>query len=366
MAAAGFSVQDMITMVSTGVATAMERKKRKKEGVDDLDEEEPLVPVVLAGVDGVEDDGCTKLCWPARKLPPYTGTLETFWRAQPQVIRPLRESYDTSYLRMDTVNATTTLRDHDRGAKRTIKQYAKDNIRVTKTKAIITSSGFESHDVGLANNFAECTGVYQLISALWQYTTNLFVIRRDDFSGLLMLRVLHDIKFFLPFLNSIPLTKALKDAKQVEIVQHFIDTSLAENSTRGRAGRPPLVYEESLRMARSSAGLIFSGTGTSLGLDVGLDAFGLDPYSCHGGVGATGAKAPPAATGHALQLPQQLQQQQQSAQLSKRQRQLAGAALRQQQQQQAQAAGASGAGTMARDMLCRDWNNGNCRRPTCK
>lgn len=88
-------MQDMITFISSGVATAMKnsgaeagQRKRKKDGVDDLDEEEPLLAVVLAGVDGVEDDGCTKLCWPARQLPPFTGTLEVFWRAQPMVVRP--------------------------------------------------------------------------------------------------------------------------------------------------------------------------------------------------------------------------------------------------------------------------------------
>merc|ERR1719178_400765 len=89
-------------------------KKRRKEGVDDTDSEEPLVAVQLSGMDGMEVDGCTKICWPARLLAPYTGSLEAFWKAQPRVVHPLRESYASSFLRMDGVNATTTLRDHDR------------------------------------------------------------------------------------------------------------------------------------------------------------------------------------------------------------------------------------------------------------
>ena len=358
-------------------------KKRRKEGVDDTDSEEPLVAVQLSGMDGMEDDGCTKICWPARLLAPYTGSLEAFWKAQPRVVRPLRESYASSFLRMDGVNATTTLRDHDRGARRTIKLYAKDNIRVTKTKAIITSSGYESHDVGLANNFAECTGVYQLISALWQYTTNLFLIRRDDFSGLLMLRVLHDIKFFIPVLSSAGfLSKAQRDAKQVEIVRHFIDESLEENSTRGRLGLPPMVYEESLKKARSAAGLIFSGSGTSLGLDVGLDAAGLDPYSCKSSSTSASASAllpQGPQLSQMLQLPPPpppAQPRPQSQRPSRTQRRVAAAV----QRHVSAAAVAGGAATGAaatsvapaggvavpRDNLCRDWNLGRCLRPTCK
>ena len=355
-----------MTPSSSAVETT---RKRKKEGVDDTDEEEPLLAVTLSGVDGLEDDGCTRICWQARLLPPYTGSLEAYWSAQPRVVHPLRESYCSSYLRMDEVNSTTTLRDHDRGAKRTIKLYSKDNIRVTKTKAIITSTGYESHDIGLANSFAECTGVYQLISALWQYTTNLFIIRRDDFSGLLMLRVLHDIKFFIPILSSVGfLNKSQKDAKQMEIVRHFIDASFEENSTRGRSGKPPMVYEESLKKARSAAGLIFSGSGTSLGLDVGLDAAGLDPYSCKG----TSAAAPWTGTmSHQLGLPPPPppppQPQSQPQRPSRNQRRVAAAVQRQTAGPGMAPSTTAPAGTgAATNQLCRDWNLGRCTRPTCK
>lgn len=329
------------------------KKKRKRQGVDDLDEEEEVVAVRLTGVDGAEDDGVTKICWEARSLPPYTGDLTEFWKRQPMVVRPLRESYDASHLRMDPVNSTTTLRDHDRGAKRTIKQYAKANIRVSKTRAIITSSGQDTCDVGLANNFAECTGVYSLISALWQYTTNLFMIRRDDYSGMVLLRVLHDIKFFQPLLLTKTLTKAQRDAGQVQMCRHFIDEALEQNSLRGRQGRPPLEYEALLKLARSSTGVLYSGSGIGLGWDVGTDAVGLDPYSCAGS-----SSSPPAAAAGTTAAAGE-------GGGSRRRQQQAGllAAARSAAPAPAAALAASaraGVGT------CRDWNKGRCTRPTCK
>lgn len=261
------------------------KKKRRLDGVDDNDEEEDLIPVTFAHIEG-EDDGQVKICWALRdgKLASFNGNQEEFWRRQPKVLHPIRESYPESHLRLDPVNPRVTLRDHDRGAKRTIKQYAKVNFRVVKSRATITPVGLDSHDVGLAREYEECTGAYQLVSALWQYAINLFLIRREDYSGLLLLKVLHDVKFFQPVLLSKVVGKKQRDAKQVEVMQHFIDEAMERNSMLGKQAKPPLSYEELLRIARASANLIYAGTG--VGLDWGVDTgtCGIDPYSLAEGV----------------------------------------------------------------------------------
>ena len=132
--AGSWSQQDMVDMVikSMTVAQGMGESKKRKVGVDDHDEEEELVKIRFENLT-IEDDGETCISWEARSLRPYTGPLEKFWAMQPRVVRPLRESFDTTFLRMDPVNGSVTMRDHDRGALRTIKQYAKVNVRVTKT-----------------------------------------------------------------------------------------------------------------------------------------------------------------------------------------------------------------------------------------
>ena len=255
--------------------------KRKKKGdyVDDNDEEEDLLAVCFSHIEGV-DDGHSQICWDLRnRLPPFNGNQEQFWARQPRVRHPLRESYNDSHLRLDPVNPLVTLRDHDRGAKRTIKQYAKSNFRVVKSTASITSKGLESHDVGLAKDYVECTGVYELVSALWQYAINLFLVRRDDYSGLVLLKVLHDVKFFQPVLMSKVLGKKQRDEKQVEVMKHFIDTAFERNSMLGKQGKPPLSYEELLRIARGAANLIYAGTGVGLDWGVDIGTCALDPYS---------------------------------------------------------------------------------------
>lgn len=256
------------------------KRRKKKDCVDDNDEEEELEPVSFIDVKG-EDDGQARICWDLRngKLLPYNGGQKEFWERQPRVSHPIRESYLDSHLRLDPVNPQVTLRDHDRGAKRTIKQYAKVNFQVVKSSATIRSVGLESHDVGLAKDYEECTGAYQLVSALWQYAINLFLVRRDDYSGLVMLKVLHDVKFFQPVLMSKVVGKKQRDSKQVEVIRHFIDMSMERNSMMGKQGKPPLPYEELLKIARGAANLIYAGTG--VGLDWGVDTgtCSIDPYT---------------------------------------------------------------------------------------
>ena len=68
------------------------KKKRRLDGVDDNDEEEDLIPVTFAHIEG-EDDGQVKICWALRdgKLASFNGNQEEFWRRQPKVLHPIRD-----------------------------------------------------------------------------------------------------------------------------------------------------------------------------------------------------------------------------------------------------------------------------------
>ena len=254
-------------------------RKKKKVGLDDMVEEEEVVPVVFEGLHGM-DNAVDEVCWDIRtKLRPFMGDWDTFWEKQPRVNHPVRESLDGSFLRMDPVNGLVTMRDHDRGAPRKIKQYLKDNLRVTKTKAWVSNQGMEEHDIGLSRNYVEPTGVYEVISAIYQYAINVWMIRRDDWSGMLMLKVLHDCKFFAPILISKIRTKTERDKKQLEVISWFADHVFELNSQRGRLHKSPLRYDDVRKIATSAANRIYSGSGVALGWEMDMGACSFDPYT---------------------------------------------------------------------------------------
>ena len=86
------------------------RRKTEKDGLDDNVEEEDLTPVVFEGLDG-SDNGVDVICWDIRtRLPPFTGDWKEFWKKDPRVSYPVRESLDTAFLRMDPVNVNVKVR----------------------------------------------------------------------------------------------------------------------------------------------------------------------------------------------------------------------------------------------------------------
>ena len=348
-------------------------KKRKKDSLDDLDEEEELVPVKFDGLVG-EDDGVDKICWEVRtKLPPFNGDQDLYWSKQPRVRHPARETVNAEHLRMDPVNPRVTLRDHDRGAPRTIKQYSKDNIRVVKTRILTDTRGVEKHDIGLAREYVDPQGVYQVMSAIHQYQSNLSMIRPDDWSGSLMLRILHDVKYFLPIIVTRVRSKVEMDKKQLDMIIWFADQVLDRNSARGRAGKSPLKYEEVRAIAVSASNLVFGGSGIGLGWDIDMASCSLDPYTARiggedggqGGHGVSGSGGAQVQTGGGGR---RRGRGRGAGQLVGGQRGGGGQAGGvgrgggQQHQQQQQAGGVP----VAKN-YCRDWNRGACPFPgSCK
>ena len=127
---------------------------------------------------------------------------------------------------------------------RTIKQYLKQNIRVEKTKLNLDSPSYDSNPVVFRREYAESTAMYLVVSGLWQHQTNLWMIRKDNHSGVLIFRMLHDVKFSLPTLLVKFTDKATRDKKQLEVVRYFVDSDTGaggegvrnRNRSQGGAG----------------------------------------------------------------------------------------------------------------------------------
>ena len=220
----------------------------------------------------------------------------------------------------------------------------------------------------------ECQGVYQVMSAIFQYQSNLAMIRPDDWSGDVMIRVLHDVKYFLPIIITRVRGKVEMDKAQLEMVIWFADQVLDRNATRGRAGKSPLKYEEVRAIAVSASNLLFGGSGIGLGWDIDMASCKLDPYTAgvgvgedkdHGGQGGqgvygTGVKQGGGGSGGGFQKPKVKAGRGRGLGHQGGGQQGVGGAGQQHQQRAAAPGPQAG-------RACRDWNRGACPFPnSCK
>ena len=90
-----------------------------------------------------------------------------------------------------------TKQQHDRGVELPTKKFLSSNVsvdtRAPKQRWSSTAGGAVYAQTQL--DFLEPEKVWETVDAAWNMTTNLWNIRERDHSGLVMLKVLHDIRW---------------------------------------------------------------------------------------------------------------------------------------------------------------------------
>ena len=163
--------------------------------------------------------------------------------------------------------------------------------------------------------------------------------------------------------------KGARDKKQVEVIRYFVDNVMEQNSMRGRQARPPLVYEEVMRVAKSAANLIYSGSGVGMGWDFDVGACQFDPYTAGAGSQGDGVGAEGGAGGGGGRRNRKRRGQGDGQGGSQAGAQSGGGGQNGIAGQGGQTAGAGQAGSAGQQgggqtaQLCRDWNKGPCPFP---
>ena len=216
------------------------RKRSHSEG--DMEEwERNPESFAMVSVDNhsIKDDAVSAGDWTARKLRPWSGSQEEMWRNLPRVARPVLNSIVDEHLHDGEVNPRLLVRMHDRGSELSIKQFFGKNANVTSRQAKVRLDGDSTASWNL--DFVEPQGVWEVIDCVHHYVTALWCVRREDHTGLVLLRVLHDFRYFAG--------AARNDKHQVEMLKSFVDAVLVKNGSNGRKSAPPVGYEGMMRMA---------------------------------------------------------------------------------------------------------------------
>ena len=216
------------------------RKRSRSEG--DMEEwEKNPETYTMVSVDNltVRDDAMTVGCWQSRNLRPWSGPQDEQWRHLPRVVRPVLNSIVDEHLHDGEVNPRLLVRMHDRGSELSIKQFFGKNANVTSRQAKVRLDGDSTASWNL--DFVEPQGVWEVMDCVHHYVTALWCVRQEDYTGLVLLRVLHDFRYFAG--------AARNDKHQVEMLKSFVDAVLVKNGSNGRKAAPPVGYEGMKRIA---------------------------------------------------------------------------------------------------------------------
>ena len=116
---------------------------------------------------------------------------------------------------------------HDRGAELAVKMFLESNVNVDHRpgKVKLDSDGTTG---AFQHDYVEAQGVWQVVDAVWNYTTALRSIRPSDYSGHLIMKTMHDMRFFAGACKS-------NHKLQLKMLKDFVDNVLRRNVRKGRS-----------------------------------------------------------------------------------------------------------------------------------
>lgn len=185
----------MMETQSNNFVAAIKSTKRKR---DEEEEEDCKSLPILIDVENhhLKDDAHTVLDMAARALRPYNGgDLTAYWAKRPRKAEPVIMDIRMSHMTKAPVNPSAVAKLHDRGAETNARHWLSSNYSVKDNDRKIRASD-KSTAGSFYYDFSEPGGVWEAVDAVHNYTMALRLVREDDWSGTVLLRVLHECRMF--------------------------------------------------------------------------------------------------------------------------------------------------------------------------
>ena len=141
-----------------------------------------------------------------------------YWSKRPRKDLPVLEDLDLQHLTKAPINPHVIAKIHDRGALTTAKQWLSSNYSVEEKGGRIKVVDDKSAGAFMLN-YEDAKGVWEAVDAIHNYLMVLGQVRPDDWSGRLLINVLHGCRMF-----SHP---KFSDKVQRDLIMDFFDQVLS-------------------------------------------------------------------------------------------------------------------------------------------
>ena len=235
------------------------KRKRKDSSTDSEDDQSPIL---VNKTFKVKDNGHDILDFEIRnKLRTINAKPDTYFKHLIKKVEPQLETIEVDHLTANTVNPRIIKKVHDVSAHLELKYFDAGNITV-ESRAPKASFKARGGDIqtDLALDWVEPDTVWQCVDALLNYCTTVYSVRRDDYTPWVIIKVLHEIRYFA----------ACRDAKlQKKVITEFVNCIFRKNEANARKKSPPVEYTDALKIAENELKKV----------GIGGNYYGFEPYS---------------------------------------------------------------------------------------
>ena len=235
------------------------KRKRKDSSTDSEDDQSPIL---VNKTFKVKDNGHDILDFEIRnKLRTINAKPDTYFKHLIKKVEPQLETIEVDHLIANTVNPRIIKKVHDVSAHLELKYFDAGNITV-ESRAPKASFKARGGDIqtDLALDWVEPDTVWQCVDALLNYCTTVYSVRRDDYTPWVIIKVLHEIRYFA----------ACRDAKlQKKVITEFVNCIFRKNEANARKKSPPVEYTDALKIAENELKKV----------GIGGNYYGFEPYS---------------------------------------------------------------------------------------
>ena len=252
----------MVTMNVVKETMKMMKSVKRKRDASSSESDDDQSPLLINKTFKVKDNGHDILDFDVRnKLRTINAKPETYYKHLAKKVEPQLETIEVDHLTANTVNPRIIKKVHDATSHLELKYFDAGNITV-ESRAPKASFKTRGGDIqtDLALDWIEPDTVWQCIDALLNYCTTVYSVRRDDYTPWVIMKVLHEIRYF----------SICKEPKlQKKVITEFVNCIFRKNEANARKRSPPVEFTDALKIAENELKKV----------GIGGNYYGIEPYS---------------------------------------------------------------------------------------
>ena len=189
--------QDSSLKVFAKMAKGSRKRKRGEDDDESEEEEDVESQPKLIHFKEVRDDAHSVIAWKLRaSIRPFNGPdLKTYWENMSKKATPVIEDIQIAHLTKAPINPTAIRKIHDRGAETTGKQWMSTNYSVEDKGGRIRATNDRTAGAFVLD-YEDPRGPWEAVDSIFNYTMALRMVRPEDWTGILLLRTLHECRMF--------------------------------------------------------------------------------------------------------------------------------------------------------------------------